>query len=105
MTDISAQPRTFAVFDGDLDADWAERYSHATALAVDTEAMGLIHGRDRLCLVQICDAEDQVSCVRIALGQTEAPRLKALMEQASIEKVFHFARFCLLYTSPSPRAS
>jgi len=40
MTDISAQPRAFAVFDGDLDADWAERYSHATALAVDTEAMG-----------------------------------------------------------------
>jgi ribonuclease D len=93
MTDLSAQPRTFAVFDGDLDADWAEHYSHATALAVDTEAMGLIHGRDRLCLVQICDAEDQVSCIRIALGQTEAPRLKALMEQASIEKVFHFARF------------
>ena len=42
MTDLSAQPRTFAVFDGDLDADWAERYSHATALAVDTEAMGSV---------------------------------------------------------------
>ena len=77
MTDISAQPRTFAVFDGDLDADWAERYSHATALAVDTEAMGLIHGRDRLCLVQISEADAQLSCIRIALRQTEAPRLQA----------------------------
>ncbi len=95
MSDVSAQPRTFAVFDEDLDEDWAERYSHATSLAVDTEAMGLIHGRDRLCLVQICDEEDHVSCVRIALGQTEAPRLKSLMENASIEKVFHFARFDL----------
>ena len=61
MTDITAQPRAFAVFDGDLDADWAERYSHATALAVDTEAMGLIHGRDRLCLVQICDLGIQLT--------------------------------------------
>ncbi len=95
MSDVSAQPRTFAVFDEDLDEDGAERYSHATSLAVDTEAMGLIHGRDRLCLVQICDEEDHVSCVRIALGQTEAPRLKSLMENASIEKVFHFARFDL----------
>ena len=42
------------------------------ALAVDTEAMGLIHGRDRLCLVQIADQEDRVACVRIALGQSEA---------------------------------
>ncbi len=95
MSDVSAQPRTFAVFDEDLDENGAERYSHATSLAVDTEAMGLIHGRDRLCLVQICDEEDHVSCVRIALGQTEAPRLKSLMENASIEKVFHFARFDL----------
>jgi len=93
MTDLPAQPEAFAVFDGDLDEEWAERYSKTQGLAVDTEAMGLIHGRDRLCLVQICDANDQVSCVRIALGQTEAPRLKFLMEHPSIEKVFHFARF------------
>ena len=39
--------------------------------------MGLIHGRDRLCLVQIADAEDRVACVRIGLGKTEAPNLQA----------------------------
>ena len=55
--------------------------------------MGLIHGRDRLCLVQIADADDRVSCVRIALGQTEAPNLQRLMEASTVEKVFHFARF------------
>ena len=43
--------------------------------------------------MQICDDQDQVACVRIALGQTDAPRLKALMESEAIEKVFHFARF------------
>ena len=93
MADVASTPREFAVFDGDLDAAWAERFGRAKALAVDTEAMGLIHGRDRLCLVQICDSDDHVACVRIGLGQSEAPRLKALMEAPSVEKVFHFARF------------
>lgn len=93
MAEIPNAPRAFAVFDGDLDQNWSQRYSQAKALAVDTEAMGLIHSRDRLCLVQICDDQDQVACVRIALGQTGAPRLKALMESEAIEKVFHFARF------------
>jgi ribonuclease D len=86
-------PARFAVFDGDLDAEWAALYAGARALAVDTEAMGLIHGRDRLCLVQICDDSDNVCCIRLGRGQREAPRLRALMENPAIEKVFHFARF------------
>lgn len=86
-------PARFAVFDGDLDAVWAELYGSARALAVDTEAMGLIHGRDRLCLVQICDDNDNVCCIRLGRGQCQAPRLQALMENPAIEKVFHFARF------------
>ena len=87
------EPARFAVFDGDLDAEWAEIYSGAKALAVDTEAMGLIHGRDRLCLVQICDDADNVCCIRLARGQEQAPLLQQLMENPAIEKVFHFARF------------
>ena len=93
MADSLPAPAEFAVFDGDLDADWTERYLHMSALAVDTEAMGLIHGRDRLCLVQIADADDRVCCIRIGLGQTSAPNLQRLLEAASVEKVFHFARF------------
>lgn len=86
-------PARFAVFDGDLDAEWSALYAGVRALAVDTEAMGLIHGRDRLCLVQICDDHDNVCCIRLARGQSEAPRLRGLMENTAIEKVFHFARF------------
>jgi ribonuclease D len=86
-------PALFAVFDGDLDEAWLARLQRAAALAVDTEAMGLMHGRDRLCLVQLCDGEDQVCCIRLARGQREAPRLQRLMEDSRIEKVFHFARF------------
>jgi ribonuclease D len=89
----SVPPARFAVFDGDLDAAWQALYGNAPALAIDTEAMGLLHGRDRLCLVQICDSHDNVSCIRLARGQREAPRLQALLENPAIEKVFHFARF------------
>ena len=91
--DRPSTPVNFAVFDGDLSDEWLGHYGNAKALAVDTEAMGLIHGRDRLCLVQICDDQDRVCCIRIARGQSEAPRLKQLMEAPAIEKVFHYARF------------
>ena len=93
VQDIPASPAHFAVFDGDLSPEWLAHYKKAKALAVDTEAMGLIHGRDRLCLVQIGDDQDRVCCIRIARGQSEAPLLKELMEAEGIEKVFHYARF------------
>lgn len=56
---------------------------------------GLLPQRDRLCLVQLCDAQDRVTVIRIAKGQTEANNLKQLLEAADIVKVFHFARFDL----------
>ena len=93
MVDSAIAPARFIVFDADLDAEWAALYDRASALAIDTETMGLIHSRDRLCLVQICDAEDNVACVRIHQGQQTAPRLQSLLEDSAIEKVFHFARF------------
>ena len=34
-----------------------------------------------------------VTVVRIQRGQTQAPRLKQLLEMATVEKIFHFARF------------
>ena len=37
----------------DLTVDLYNLYKKSSYLAIDTEAMGLIHGRDRLCLVQI----------------------------------------------------
>lgn len=81
------------MLDRDLDQEWHALLGRSRALAVDTEAMGLVHGRDRLCLVQISDDQDNVCCIRIARGQSEAPLLKQLLEAPSIEKVFHFARF------------
>tara|TARA_Y100001968_G_scaffold56167_1_gene47376 strand:- start:1440 stop:2084 length:645 start_codon:yes stop_codon:yes gene_type:complete len=93
MTTPSIHPSSFNVFEGDLNEESNDHFQKRSVLAIDTEAMGLIHGRDRLCLIQICDEEDNVACIKIDLGQTSAPRLKNLMENPSIEKIFHFARF------------
>ena len=41
------------------------RYMAAEAVAIDTETMGLVLGRDRLCLVQLCDSQGFISAIRI----------------------------------------
>ncbi|GAB4321635.1 MAG: ribonuclease D [Leptolyngbyaceae cyanobacterium] len=84
---------SFQIFDRDLTEAQLSSYLQAEAIAVDTETMGLLPQRDRLCLVQICDPRDQVSVVRIERGQTQAPHLKQLMEAPNVLKIFHFARF------------
>ena len=83
----------FQVCDRDLSNEVLAEYLKSSAIAVDTETMGLLPGRDRLCLVQLCNPEGQVTAIRISRGQTVAPNLKVLMEATDIVKVFHFARF------------
>ncbi len=83
----------FTISDHDLPEEILSRYLSGNAIAVDTETMGLIPRRDRLCLVQLCDSEGYVTAIRIAKGQKEAPNLKKLMESEQIVKVFHYARF------------
>ena len=85
----------FQVCDRDLSDAVLSEYISASAIAVDTETMGLLPQRDRLCLVQLCDNKDRVTVIRIAKGQTEANNLKQLLEAVNIVKVFHFARFDL----------
>lgn len=85
----------FHVCDCDLSDDAVAEYLQSTIIAVDTETMGLLPQRDRLCLVQLCNSEGKVTVVLINNGQKSAPNLKVLMEAEQISKVFHFARFDL----------
>jgi ribonuclease D len=63
-------------------------------IAVDTEAMGLVPGRDRLCLVQLSDGKGDEHLVRFgAQSDYSAPRLKALLSDPNRLKLYHFARF------------
>jgi ribonuclease D len=63
------------------------------SVAIDTETMGLNPHRDRLCVVQLSNGDGSADVVQIPKDHTEAPNLKALLGNAAITKIFHFARF------------
>jgi len=62
-------------------------------VAIDTETMGLIPHRDRLCLVQLSSGDGNAHLVQIARGQKTAPNLVRLVGDAETLKLFHFGRF------------
>jgi len=67
-------------------------------VAVDSETMGLNVTRDRLCLVQLSAGDETCHLVQFTAGSAgsyEAPKLKALLGDPSVTKLFHFARFDL----------
>lgn len=80
---------TVLLHKGDLPED--VRFSGA--VAVDSETLGLSLMRDRLCLVQMSDANGEAHLVQFAPGAYDAPRLKALLTDPAHLKIFHFARF------------
>ncbi len=61
--------------------------------AIDTETMGLLPHRDRLCLVQLSRGDGTADVVQIAAGQTRAPNIERLLADPNVTKLFHFARF------------
>ena len=65
-------------------------------IAIDTETMGLITPRDRLCVVQLSDGKGDEHLVRFSPGTDyAAPNLKAVLADPERIKLFHFARFDL----------
>lgn len=65
-------------------------------VAVDTETMGLVPGRDRLCVVQISDGGGDEHLIRFAVGSDyAAPNLRAVLADPARLKLYHFARFDL----------
>lgn len=65
------------------------------AVAIDTETMGLLPARDRLCVVQLSPGDGSADVVQIPRGGAAAPNLKALLADEGRLKIFHFARFDL----------
>jgi ribonuclease D len=90
-----------AIVQRDLTDEQLQAYLAASALAVDTETLGLQLLRDRLCVVQLCDDSGRATLVQILDEQLQpgvspaerAPRLKRVLEEPRVLKVMHFARF------------
>jgi ribonuclease D len=80
---------TITLHKGDL----PDGLSFGDSVAVDSETMGLRPERDRLCLVQLSAGDGDAHLVQLPQGDYAAPNLKALMLDASVTKIFHYARF------------
>ncbi len=65
----------------------------ATAVAVDSETMGLRLGRDPLCVVQLSDGNGDSHVVQLDRATYDAPNLKRLLADPAVVKIFHFGRF------------
>ena len=76
---------------GDISIEDAARYTGA--IAIDTETLGLVPRRDRLCVVQLSPGDGSADVIQIAAGQKEAPNLVALLANPALPKIFHFGRF------------
>lgn len=76
--------------EGDLPAG---ALAGATAVAVDSETMGLRLGRDPLCVVQLSAGDGDAHVVRLDRPGYQAPNLKALLIDPAVTKIFHFGRF------------
>ncbi|WP_299630529.1 ribonuclease D [uncultured Roseobacter sp.] len=80
---------THSVYKNDLPDD----LDLGPVVAIDCETMGLQPHRDRLCVVQLSGGDGTAHLVQVAIGQTEAPNLCALLEDPKVLKLFHFGRF------------
>ena len=77
------------------EGDLPEGVLTSGAIAVDTETLGLVPQRDRLCVVQLSDGNGDEHLVRFRPGAYHAPNLKRVLENPEQLKIFHFARFDL----------
>ena len=66
--------------------------SFGSAVAIDTETLGLKINRDRLCLVQLSGGDGNAELIQFR-GDYAAPRLTELLRDESVLKLFHYARF------------
>ena len=81
---------TTFLHDGDLPAD---ALKGASAVAIDSETMGLRLGRDPLCVVQLSDGNGDAHVVQLDRSTYDAPNLKRLLTDPAVTKIFHFGRF------------
>jgi len=64
-----------------------------SSVAVDTETLGLVPRRDKLCLVQLSSGDGNAHLVQLDRTSYDAPNLKALFTNPDVTKIFHYARF------------
>jgi len=86
----------YQLFQNDLPKNILKTFK--TSMSIDTETMGLVVKRDRLCLIQIknnSDGKYYLLQITDKVDPKKCQNLKTLLENKKILKIFHFARFDL----------
>ena len=86
----------YQLFQNDLPKNILKTFK--TSMSIDTETMGLVVKRDRLCLIQIknnSDGKYYLLQITDKVDPKKYQNLKTLLENKKILKIFHFARFDL----------
>jgi ribonuclease D len=73
--------------------DLPDGLSFGNSVAVDSEAMGLRFGRDALTVVQLSAGDGDAHVVQLSRPDYDAPNLKRLLTDSTVEKIFHYGRF------------
>ena len=73
--------------------DFPKNLKLGQSLAIDTEAMGLKHTRDRLCLVQISNGDEVCHIIQINDIKKIPINLINILKNKNVLKIFHYARF------------
>lgn len=87
---MAASIMTLTLHSNDLPPD----VDFGSAVAIDTETLGLNPHRDRLCVVQLSAGDGNAHLVQFTKGGNyEAPNLRALLANPDVLKIFHFGQF------------
>ena len=77
------------LYKGDLPAG----LDFGPSVAVDTETLGLVARRDKLCVVQLSAGDGNAHLIQLDRSSYDAPNLRALFANPAVTKIFHYARF------------
>lgn len=86
---VGSMAMTITLHKGDLPPD----IDFGASVAVDTETMGLLPQRDRLCLIQLSAGDGAAHLVQFERGTYDCPNLRRLLADRDVLKIFHFGRF------------
>jgi ribonuclease D len=88
-SDLLEHDMTIRLHRGDL----PDLSRYGREVAIDTETMGLMPHRDRLCVIQLSPGDGSADVVQIPQGSNDAPNLTRLLADPAVTKIFHYARF------------
>ena len=64
------------------------------SVAIDAESLGLNYlNRDKLCLAQLCNGDNEVHIIQFDRNKYHCPNLKEILENSKIQKIGHYITF------------